>query len=82
MTAASLFLRIDNLHDARRSRSHGERCLTLPSFLDRSLRHLHLFAHDGPIGLVLAGMVAVKVALHVRGAARTEALAPVEPIRA
>jgi urea transporter len=33
------------------------------------------------IGLVLAGVVATKVALHVRDAARTEALAPVEAIR-
>jgi hypothetical protein len=34
------------------------------------------------IGLVLVGVVAAKVALHVRDGARTEALAPVEPIRA
>ena len=34
------------------------------------------------IGLVLAGVVAVKVTCHVRAAARTEARAPVEPIRA
>jgi low temperature requirement protein LtrA len=34
------------------------------------------------IGLVLAGVVAVKVALHVRDAARAEALAPAESIRA
>jgi low temperature requirement protein LtrA len=34
------------------------------------------------IGLVLVGVVAAKVALHVRDAARTEALAPVESIRA
>ena len=33
------------------------------------------------IGLVLAGVVAIKVALHVRGAARTEALPLVEAIR-
>ena len=33
------------------------------------------------IGLVLAGVVAVKVAFHVRDAGRTEALAPVESIR-
>jgi low temperature requirement protein LtrA len=34
------------------------------------------------IGLVLVGVVATKVALHVRDAARTEPLPPVEPIRA
>jgi low temperature requirement protein LtrA len=34
------------------------------------------------IGLVLAGVVAVKVALHVRDAARTEAFAPEESLRA
>jgi hypothetical protein len=34
------------------------------------------------IGLVLVGVVAMKVALQVRDAARTEALAPVESIRA
>jgi low temperature requirement protein LtrA len=34
------------------------------------------------IGLVLVGMVAAKVALHVRDASRTEALAPEESIRA
>ena len=34
------------------------------------------------IGLVLAGVVAVKVALHIRDAERTEAVAPVESIRA
>jgi hypothetical protein len=34
------------------------------------------------VGLVLAGTVAVKVALHVRDEARAEALPPVESIRA